>query len=225
MVGERITMSKASVVVMTYRRLSNLERILQAWLVQTPDVWLVDSSSEFTTELPIHHVRFSPDPGSKIWHATALLTEGDFVIKACDDLLPKSGLLDDLIRGWQQVKGGMVGTYGRKFLGPSYYKNTKHVIANRISSPQKVGFIGNVTLTPRQYLAFDLKDCLTSVEDIFWHMKAFPEVPKWIIPTKQYVNLSESNDEDCLFHNSKARKIRERFYREYYLKNYSREQK
>jgi len=217
-------MSRVSVVVMTCRRLSNLERILQAWLAQTPDVWLVDSSSEFMTELPIHHVRFSPDPGSKIWHATALLTEGDFVVKACDDALPEPDFLDDLIKGWQKVKGGMVGIYGRKFLGPSYYKNTKHVIANRISSPQKVGFIGNVTLTPRQYLAFDLKGCLTPFEDIFWHMKAFPGVPKWIIPTRRYTNLPESNDKNCLFRNSEARKIREKFYREYYLKNYSGEQ-
>jgi len=218
-------MPKVSVIIMTYRRLLNLEKILQAWLIQTPDVWLVDSSNKFTTDLPIHHVRFSPDPGSKIWHAVALLTEGDLVVKACDDVLPKPGLLDDLVKGWQQVKGGMVGIYGRKLKGPSYYKNTVPFAANRISSPQKVGFIGNTTLTPRQYLVFDLKGCLTPVEDIFWHMKAFPEVPKWIIPTKQYVNLSESNDKDCLFHNSKAREIRERFYREYYLKNYSKEQK
>ena len=218
-------MPKVSVVIPTYRRLENLERILAAWLLQTPDVWLCDSSEKFETNLPINHVRFSPDPGSKIWHATALLTEGDFVVKACDDVLPESNFLDDLIKGWQQVKGGMVGIYGRKFLGPSYYKNTKHIIANRISSPQKVGFIGNVTLTPRQYLAFDLKGCLAPLEDIFWHMKAFPGVPKWIIPTKRYINLPESNDKNCLFRNSEARKIREKFYRDYYLENYNGEQR
>ena len=218
-------MIKVSVVVMTYRRLSNLEKILRTWLTQTPDVWLADSSSKFTTELPIHHVRFSPDPGNKIWHAVALLTKGDFIVKACDDILPKPGLLDDLIKGWQEVKGGMVGIYGRKFSGPRYYKNTIPVASDRISSPQKVDFIGNITLTPRQYLAFDLKGCLTPIEDIFWHMKAFPKVPKWIIPTKQYANLPESHDKDCLFHNNEARKIRERFYREYYLKNYSGNQK
>ena len=218
-------MSKVSIVIMTYRRLSNLEGILKAWLAQTPDVWLVDSSNEFTTELPIHHVRFSPDPGSKIWHATALLTEGDFVIKACDDILPKSGLLDDLIKGWQQVKGGMIGIYGKELKGPSYYKNTVPIIANRILSPQKVDFIGNTTLTPRQYLAFDLKGCLSPIEDIFWHMKAFPEVPKWIIPTKQYRNLPEHKDKECLSRNNEARKIREEFYQEYYLKNYSKGEK
>lgn len=207
---------------MTYRRLSSLEKILCAWLEQTSDVWLVDSSDKFTTKLPIHHVRFSPDPGSRSWHAVALLTEGDFVIKACDDILPTSGLLDDLIRGWQSVKGGMVGVYGRKFLGPSYYKNARPTAANEISSPQEVGFVGNILLSPRQYLAFDLKGCLTPIEDFFWQMKAFPEVPKWVIPTKRYVNLPESHDKSCLFFNKTARKIREEFYRKYYLKNYVR---
>jgi len=218
-------MIKTSVIVMTYRRLSSLEEILRAWLAQTPDVWLVDSSNKFTTKLPIHHVRFSPDPGSKIWHATALLTEGDFVVKACDDILPKPDLLDDLIGGWRSVKGGMVGVYGRKFPGPNYYKDAIPVAANKISSPQKVGFVGNILLTPREYLAFDLKGCQTPIEDFFWQMKAFPRVPKWVIPTKRYTNLSESNDKNCLFHNSEARKIRGKFYLLYYLKNYQEQNK
>lgn len=213
-------MNKVSVIVMTYRRLLSLERILQAWLAQTPDVWLVDSSNKFTTDLPIHHVRFSPDPGSKIYHATALLTEGDFVVKACDDILPKPGLLDDLIEGWRTVKGGIVGVHGRKFPGPNYYKDAIPVVANRISSPQKVGFVGNILLTPREYLAFDLRGCLTPIEDLFWQMNCYPDVPKWVIPTKRYINLPESNEKNCLFHNSEARKIREKFYREYYLRNY-----
>ena len=216
---------RISVIVVTYRRLLALEKILRAWLTQTPDVWLADSSNKFTTELPIHHVRFSPDPGSKTWHAVALLTEGEFVVKACDDVLPEPGFLDDLIKGWQQVKGGMVGIHGRRFFGPSYYKNTSPIIAHSISSPQKVDFIGNTTLSPRQYLAFDLKGCVSPVEDIFWCMKAFPKVPKWIIPTKRYINLQESEDEKSLFRNNEARKIRESFYREYYLKNYNKEQK
>lgn len=221
----KMNMPKISVIVVTYRRLSKLEEILQAWLLQTQDVWLADSSNKFETELPINHVRFSPDPGNKTWHAIALLTEGDFVVKACDDVLPKPGFLDDLIKGWQTVKGGMVGIYGKKFLGPNYYKDTIPIIANRISSPQKADFIGNTTLTPRQYLAFDLKGCLSPVEDLFWHVKAFPGVPKWIIPTRRYVNLPESQDKDCIFFNKTAREIRGKFYREYYLKNYSKEQK
>jgi len=213
-------MPNISVVITTYRRLENIERILAAWLLQTRDVWLADSSGKFKTKLPINHVRFSPDPGSKAWHAVALLTEGDFVIKACDDVLPEPGFIDDLIKGWHVVKGGMVGIYGRRFKGPSYYGNTASVAANKILAPQRVGFIGNTTLAPRQYLAFDLKGCATPLEDIFWHMKAFPEVPKWIIPTKRYANLPESHDKNCLFFNKSARKIREDFYREYYLKNY-----
>ena len=215
-------MSKVSVIVMTYRRLTNLEKILRAWLAQTPDVWLCDSSNEFKMDLPIHHVRFSPDPGTKVWHAVALLTEGDFILLAGDDVLPLPGIIDDLINGWKQVKGGIVDIHGRIFLGPNYYKETKVIEGNRISSPRKVDFTGNMTLSPRQYLGFDLKGCSTPIEDLFWHMKVCPTVPKWVIPTKKYTTLPEAFEKECLFYNKEAREVRSKFYKEYYLKNYKR---
>lgn len=212
---------KISVVIAAYNRIENLERILSAWLELTNDVYLADCSNQFETSLPITHVRFNPDPGNRSRHAVALLTKGDFVIKADDDVFPKKGIIEDFIRAQQQVGPGIFGIHGRVFQGKNYYKNTKVYQSILVKEPTPVDFVGIITFSPREFLAFDLKGCLTPIEDLFWQMRAFPAVEKWVIPSKNFEKLPESKH-DCLFHNPEAREIRERFYQEYYLKNYSR---
>jgi len=207
-------MPKISVVISTYRRLESLERILKAWLFQTPDVWLADSSGKFKTELPIHHVRFSPDPGNKTRHAVALLTDGDYVIKADDDVIPKPGLIDAFIEHHDLC--GILGLMGRTYEGPKYYGNTTPVRAREISEPKRVDMVGIVTFAPRNCLPFDLRGCKSSIEDIFWHNKVFPQVPKYVIPTDKYKQLPESNDKQCLFKSKAARIERQAFYEKYY---------
>lgn len=216
-------MNNVSVVIPTYRRLKNLERILDAWLIQTPDVWLCDSSEKFETNLPIHHVRFSPDPGSKTRHAISLLTDGDFVIKADDDVLPKPGLIDVFLE-YSQLDG-ILALMGRIFHGDRYYRNTKVCRAREISQPQKVDIVGILTFVPRKFLAFDLCGCTRPIEDLFWQMKVFSKTPKYVIPTNKYEQLPESNDDGCLFKNRKARIERESFYQKYYRMNYKGQKK
>lgn len=217
-----MSISKTSVVVITYRRLSNLEKILQAWLAQTNDVWLCDCGLDFKADLPVKIARFHPDPGNKARHAIALLTDGDYVIKADDDLLPKPGLIKDFIDNWDRSGGGILGLHGRKFNGESYYKNTTVFKASCINKLAEVDFVGICTFTSRGNLVFDFKGCESPIEDLFWQMKAYPSVRKWVIPTKNFADLPECFDKGCLFYNNQAREIRENFYKEYYLKNYKR---
>ena len=211
-------MPSVSVVISTYRRLENLEPILEAWLAQTRDVWLADSSGKFETSLPINHVRFSPDPGNKTRHAVSLLTDGDCVIKADDDVIPKPGLIEAFLEH-SHLKG-VLGLMGRMFLGDKYYGKTKVFRARELAQVQRVDMVGILTFTPRRFLPFDLRGCNTPIEDLFWHMKAFPRVPKYVIPTDKYDQLPESNDKGCLFKSKAARKERERFYQKYYKENY-----
>ena len=126
-------MPKVSIVLVTYRRKVNLERILKEWLKQTPDVWLCDCGVNFKTELPIKIIKFNPDPGNKARHAAALLTSGDYVIKADDDFLPKPGLIKDFLDNYPKNKGGILGIHGRKFNGKSYYKDTRVFVADKIN--------------------------------------------------------------------------------------------
>jgi len=204
---------KISVVIQTYRRYESLGRILKAWLDQADEVFLADCGPGFITKLPIIHVRFNRDIGNKTRHSVALLTNGDFVIKADDDLLPKPGLVDDFR---QHYKPGILGLIGRKFRGPSYYKDTEFFKSSKIERPIKVDFVGVCTYAPRSLMAFDLKGCDNAVEDLFWQVKQFRCVDKWVIPTKNYEDLPECNDRGSLFHDPKARIVREKFYAENY---------
>lgn len=209
-----------SVIVVSYRRIETLESILAAWLEQTKEVILADCSNRFETNLPITHIKFNRDLGSKTRHAVALLTSGEFVIKADDDVMPKAGLIKDFCDAHDRMGSGIYGLLGRKFHGESYYKNTSARRSFELTDDCEVDFVGVTTFAPRKYLPFDLKGCLSPIEDLFWQMKCYPQVPKWVVATKKYENLQTANDSSCLFHNSEAKKIREKFYKEYYLKNY-----
>jgi glycosyltransferase involved in cell wall biosynthesis len=211
-------MPKVSIVIPTYRRLENLERILVAWLVQSPDVWLCDSSGKFETNLPINHVRFSPDQGIPARHAISILAQGDYVIKADDDVLPKPGLIEDFLRFTHL--DGIFGVMGREFLGDRYYEKTRVYRSREILQPVEAGMLGILTFAPRKYLVFDLQGCTSGTEDLWWHMKAFPKVIKYVIPTKNYKQLPESNDAECHFKNPKIRAERQSFYQKYYRINY-----
>lgn len=116
--------------------------------------------------------------------------------------------------------GGIVGLIGRKFHGQSYYQNTDFHRANALLEPVEVDFCSHA-MTPRTFIGFDLVGCHNSVEDLYWNMKVFPEVDKWVIPTNKYENLPEASDGHCLFHNEEARLEREQFYKKYYMLYYA----
>ena len=218
-------MNVASVVISTYdnSRLPHLHDVIEAWLEQTNEVILCDcSDGKFHTTLPIIHVQFNKDLGNKTRHALSLLTSNDFVIKADDDVLPRPGLIQDLHEGWLEVGGGIVGLLGRTFEGVHYTGQTTSYRANFVVDPVRVDFVGITTFSPRNYLAFDLKGCLNPIEDLFWQMKHFPDVPKWVVPSVNFKLLPESeNPGEALYLNTRAQKIRQNFYEEYYLKNYT----
>ena len=209
-------MMRTSVVVVTYRRLDTLEDVLKGWLAQCDDVWLADSSNKFTTELPINHVRFSPDPGNTTRHAIALLTASEYVIKADDDVIPSIGLSDTLTEGCKRHPDSIVGIHGRVFNGENYYGNTVCYSGRTVKADTKADFVGIITCTPRKYLAFDLNGCTSPIEDVFWQMGAFPNVDKYVIPATGYTTLATAEDESSLFHTDNARIDRATYCKEWY---------
>jgi hypothetical protein len=215
---------KISAVVVTYRRLKNLGKVLEAWLRETPDVWLCDCSpGGFQTTLPVKIVRAQPDPGNKIRHAVATLTDGDLVFKADDDLLPLPGLVKTFEFAYAQLLGpAILGIHGRIFQGPRYYGQTKMIGQGKHDVPIKVDFVGVITAAPRAVLPMDLRGCSSEVEDLFWQMAWYPKIPKWVVPTKGLIqHLPESFDKDRLCGGPESRRIRQRFYETWYRKNYA----
>lgn len=214
---------RVSVVIVTYRRLQRLESILRAWLDQTPDVWLCDCSYEGFLHgdlrregvLPIKYIRAFPDPGNRIRHAIATITQGDFVIKADDDILPMPGLIDDFREYAAEFKDSILGIHGRLFSGPDYYKDTIMITGKGIKRPQAVDFLGVLTFSPRQFLPMDLRGCETPIEDLWWGNIMYPGVPKIVIPSNKYESMSESKDPERLCANKNAREMRQKFYLDY----------
>ncbi len=214
---------KASVVIVTYRRMERLEEIVEAWTDQCQDVWLCDCSEE---GIPFSHagfnyVHFVPDPGNKVRHAVATLTKGDIVIKADDDIMPLPGLVGDFLRWHKELGDCVTGIHGRIFEGPDYYRDTVMYAAHKQPAPLRVDFLGVITCSVLKFLAMDLKGCETPIEDIYWHNHIYPEAPKYVIPTNQFNNhLSESRDAGRLCAGGEERALRRAYYTKIYLERY-----
>jgi len=213
---------RTSVVVVTYRRLASLWRILEAWRNESADVWLCDCSKNGVQDVPagVKVVRAVPDPGNRIRHAVALMTDGDLVIKADDDVLPRPGLAADFVAAYEKTGPAILGVHGRTFQGRDYYRSTTIVGARDITEPTRVGFVGVVTASPRPFLAMDLRDCGTEIEDLYSQMKAYPGVCKYVIPTDRFITLPESTDAGRLCASSTGRAVRQKFYELLYVRNY-----
>jgi len=216
---------KISVLITTYRRFKNLKSIFRAWLQQPVDqVWIINGNPGVTLDWgqpPKSMVINMPcDLGTKMDYVFALLTEGDFVILADDDVLPLPGFTDDLLRGWRLVGGGIVGIIGRTFHGPTYWGNTKFYKSSLITKPVRVGFCGVVYFAPRDYFGFDVRGLPRNCDDLWWQMRIFPNISKHVIPTVNYKNLPEASDQSAMYKNPVLRQQRERFYKAQYLKTY-----
>lgn len=212
---------RPSVVVQTYAsvRLAGLEEILHAWLLQASEVWVADCSGRFKTALPVTVISTSRDVGNRLRHCVALLTSGDLVIKADDDILPLPGLVA-AFESFSAPQACILGLIGRRFHGPAYYGGTEFFASNKVAVLTEVDFAGVVTCAPRRLLPFDLRSCGTPIEDLHWQMGANPEARKFVIPTSAYRNLPDSKSASCLFHKPGAREERETYYRAMFAQNY-----
>ena len=222
---------KFSVIVTNYRKRGELGGVLKAWLDEPVDeVILADCSGAERNILPMltaekeprfKIVSFSYDFGTKTDYVLALLTSGDFVILADDDVLPKSGFVNDLYTGWKQV-GGMVGVIGRIFNGPTYKGGTTFCSSLKIEEPVQVGFIGVVYFAERHRFGFDVRDMPNNnVDDLYWCMDKCRDVCKWVVPSKNYVNLPGASDGGCMFHNPDLKNKRQMYYAEMYNRHYA----
>jgi len=214
-----------SVIVTTYRRFDELDRLISAWLAEPVlEVWVLDGSGKFKSAISDERFLLFPMPkdlGTKMDYAMGLLTEGDMVILADDDVLPKPGLIEDLHRGMKETGADIVGIHGRRFHGPDYRKDTNCFIADRIEEPVRVGFCGVLLMLSRELLGFDVRGMETSWDDLWLCMKAWPDKTKYIVSTKNWSNLQAAFDAQSHFNDKRIRRIREQFYAEWYNRNYA----
>jgi hypothetical protein len=211
-----------TVIITTYQRFKNLDSILQAWKSEpVEEVWLIDGSGKFIPKTEnILLFSMPKDFGTRMDYSLTTLVDTDLIILADDDVLPKSGFTLDLYNGWKQVGGGIVGIIGRVFKGPHYRKDTVFYKSNCLSKPVKTDFVGVVYLSERNLFGFDTKGMHNNCDDLWWQMKIYPDIKKHVVPSKNYIDLPEATDKNCMFNNSKYAEVRQEFYKEYYYKNY-----
>lgn len=214
-----------SVLITTHPgRYASMGRVLAQWIGQPADeIWVIDGGGSFKTGIrdPRLLVFNMPrDLGTKMDYAMALLTEGDLVCLADDDVLVKPGFLQDLYDTWK-LKGGIVGILGRTFHGPVYWGNTKFYRSSLLKAPQPVDFCGVVYFAGRDLFGFDVRGLPRNCDDLWWEMRVHPFVPKHVAATDRYENLPAAKDGTAMYKDPVLRKQREDFYRVYYLKNYA----
>lgn len=208
---------KYSVIVTTYRRYGRIREILRAWKDAGADEVIlanggraIRKDGDFFAE----HL-YNPDPGNRIRFASAHLAKNDFVVLADDDVMPKPHIFADFWFYYSD-QPGIYGVIGRKPNADSYFKTT-FFKASEIKSPVQTFFVGVIYFTHRKYLQFDISKIPNkAVDDLYWHMVAFPDVKKIVFPTTEYENMfPECNDKDCIFHSGEAREVRDSFYIKY----------
>lgn len=208
-----------SVVITTYRNRGHLFEIIKAWLDMGVKVYLANSNpSPMIFGHPnFLNVQFSGDIGNKTRFVVSHATSTDYVLLADDDVLPKPGILEDF---WKYRDAGILGLFGRKFNGEPTYLQTKHFRADKVEQVQDVSFVGVVYFTHRKHLVFDLNNLKNSaLDDLYWQLLKMPKVKKYVIPSKNYIDLPECNDAEGIFHSPGTRDLRNEFYKKYGGKN------
>jgi len=224
--SERMISGKTiSVLITTYheKRWDNALKVVSAWLKQPVDeVWLIDGAARGLTSIKDRRFLYWPLPrdfGPQSDYGVALLTKGDLIICADDDIAPLPGFTQDLVDGMEQSGAGFVGIVGRRWTDPSYHRN-KLFKADLISKPEPVGCPGCIYMAHRMYFGFDCRDMPSRNVDDYWHCLAYKEVLKCVVPTKNYEHLPTSHDDTAMCKSRKLMNERYRFFANMYIKHY-----
>ena len=232
-------MSSVSVIVTTYHpgRQSGLDGIAKAWLTQPVEqVWILDGLGSyrpgpyFSAMEEGADERFRvfktgpPDIGNGADYCFALMTSGDYVILADDDMVPCAGFVERCLE--HAGAADILGVIGRIFKGPQYRGDTLFVAGAKATQPTPVDFVGVCTFCHRRCFGFDVRGLhpeLRNCDDLWWQMKQCPELSKAVILVGGlYRNLPTSRgaDPSSMFR-SGLDQSRQDFYEKHYrLGNY-----
>lgn len=228
-----------SVLITTYKRRETIQDVCDAWLAQpVTQVWMIDGGDpqvlpsyananapglwRTATDPRFEYWPLWRDKGTRTDYALAHLTDGEWVICADDDLVPREGFICDLFAGIPAASPAesspVIGVMGRTFHGPDYYRDTKHYQACDLEAPVRVGFCGVCFMAHRSAFGFDTKGMHRNTDDLWFQMRERPEMAKYVVPSKNYENLPSARD--GMFHDKALRQVRRAFYRDYWERNY-----
>ena len=215
-----------SVLITTYhrKRADDAIAVARAWCKQPVEqVWLLDNAGHCCMDemdgRDYSYWQMGEDLKTRADYGVALLTDGDLIICADDDIVPKPGFAQDLVDGMDATGAGFVGVIGRVFNDPEYRKTTFYR-ASKIDEPKRVDFTGVCYMAKRKYFGFDTRGMPVNADDL-WHCRRYPEASKFVIPTDKYENLPTCNDGTAMFKNPELAAQRQAYYAEWWEQEYS----
>ena len=224
---------KTSLFIPTWKRFKYMREVIEAWLPQVDDMTIWDDSradnivSTFRDHPKINVIRASKRMGSHVKFKSAQLLKNDWVIIADDDIIPGEILVQELIK-WQSYcclqnnadkENIIISIFGRRFSKDGYQSHPLQR-ADKITEIKEVDWAGRLLFGHRRNFMVDITACPnTLLDDLFWSFELRRQIP-WaqifVIPTKEWRNTPDSNNEFSLSRTPGYWKLRDDFVKKHY---------
>jgi hypothetical protein len=204
--------NRISVLITSYKsRFSTLDQVIQSWTAQPVDeIWVIDDGNNFSTKIKDSRLlifNMPKDFETKSDYALASLTEGDYIIFADDDVIVRNNFSVDLYIAANKTNGGIVGVIG--------YNGRRLKRSWSVKELTRVFWVGIVIMIPRKYICFDVRGMHKNCDDLWLCMKIHRNINKYVVPTKNYINLSISRNSTALTNQKELKKARQDFFDKY----------
>ena len=165
--------------------------------------------------MPVFVISASKSYGPIVRFVAPQFAKNDWILFADDDILPKPNFIKDLLKYSDVNK--TVGILGRCFTGSTYYTSPMYS-AKAVTSPQEVDYLcGIIMLTHRENSLVDIRKCPNwYVEDWWWERETGKKC--YVVPTKNWDLMPESNDANALHCTKEAHEAREKYFKMWFKK-------
>jgi len=210
-----------------------MQEVIEAWLPQVDDITIWDDSGNdsilttYQTHSRINWIRASKQMGSHIKFKSAQLLKNDAVLIADDDVIPGKNFVNEICEQFERIYKEcpelsgeiIISIFGRRF-SKDGYQSYPLQRADKISEIQQVDWAGRLLFGHRRNFMIDITACPdTRLDDLFWSFelkKQRPGARIFVIPTKEWKNTPDSNNEFSLSRTPGYWKLRDDFVREHY---------
>ncbi len=224
-----------TVVLVCWKRFQHFEDTVKFWLKQpkVSQVIVMDNSGTFKTNLPILLLNINRNLGPIVRYPAAQLAENDIIIFCDDDANHRSGLVEDFLKHFKEDR--ILGVMGVHWKGDTFIECRPPVLGKQITAPVKVDYVPcNTCMTHRKHCLVDIRTYPWGssetvwggeknynkvppvwIDDYWWRLavnKKFPNVERWVIPTKRASFHSEGGDKNAIHKNPKVFVLLEEIY-------------
>jgi len=224
---------KISLFIPIWKRFKHMPQVIEAWLPQVDDITIWDDSGNdnilttYRSHSKITWIGASSRMGSHIKFKSAQLLKNDWAIIADDDIIPGEIFVEEL-KHWHnycymqnegEKEDFVVSIFGRKFSKGGYQARPLQR-ADKITEIQEVDWAGRLLFGHRRNFMVDITACPdTRLDDLFWSFELHRQRPQakiFIIPTREWRNTPDSNNEFSLSRTPGYWKLRDNFVKEHY---------